>query len=197
MHNASGIRGFLDAIRFSQAIGMCVRKTFPVRYLKWVDVGRKYIEVVKCDLQQFFVLDFNDQAMNRFVEHQMLMTFKEFQTDCHRHFKKYSDPEEARANPPNTSNRERTRMLDRSSLTIIVAGPSRFYNDSRRGFACKSLQETGVLPTLKNVSENKKYIEKGYANVYHGVGTNVGRTESGEAFPMPCEYNVGNASPDA
>ncbi|KAA0044985.1 CACTA en-spm transposon protein [Cucumis melo var. makuwa] len=34
------------------------------------------------DLQRFFVLDFNDQAINRY-------------------FKKYSDPEEARANPPN------------------------------------------------------------------------------------------------
>ncbi|XP_050944376.1 uncharacterized protein LOC127150552 [Cucumis melo] len=39
--------------------------------------------------------------MNRFVEHQMLTTFKEFRADCHRHFKKYCDPEEARANPPN------------------------------------------------------------------------------------------------
>uniref|UniRef100_A0A9I9EKS0 CACTA en-spm transposon protein n=1 Tax=Cucumis melo TaxID=3656 RepID=A0A9I9EKS0_CUCME len=29
--------------------------------------------------------------MNRFIEHQMLTTFKEFQADCHRHFKKYSD----------------------------------------------------------------------------------------------------------
>uniref|UniRef100_A0A9I9E3A8 CACTA en-spm transposon protein n=1 Tax=Cucumis melo TaxID=3656 RepID=A0A9I9E3A8_CUCME len=72
-----------------------------VRCLKWVDVGREYIEVVKGDLQRFFVLDLNDQAMNRFVEHQMLTTFKEFQADCHRHFKKYNDPEEARANPPN------------------------------------------------------------------------------------------------
>ncbi|TYK05628.1 CACTA en-spm transposon protein [Cucumis melo var. makuwa] len=81
-------------VRFSQAIGMCVRKTFPVRCLKWANVGREYIE-------RLFVLDFNDRAMNRFVEHQMLTTFKEFRTDCHRHFKKYSDPEEARANPPN------------------------------------------------------------------------------------------------
>ncbi|KAA0051736.1 CACTA en-spm transposon protein [Cucumis melo var. makuwa] len=89
------------AVRFSQAIGMCVRKTFPVRCLKWADVGREYIEVVKGDLQRLFVLDFNDQAMNRFVEHQMLTTFKEFRADCHRYFKKYSDPEEARANPPN------------------------------------------------------------------------------------------------
>ncbi|KAA0066300.1 CACTA en-spm transposon protein [Cucumis melo var. makuwa] len=40
-------------------------------------------------------------AMNRFVEHQMLTTFKEFRTDCHRHFKKYSDLEEVCANPPN------------------------------------------------------------------------------------------------
>uniref|UniRef100_A0A9I9EI85 CACTA en-spm transposon protein n=1 Tax=Cucumis melo TaxID=3656 RepID=A0A9I9EI85_CUCME len=89
------------AVRFSQAIGMCVRKTFPIRCLKWANVGREYIEVVKGDLQRLFVLDFNDRAMNRFVEHQMLTTFKEFRTDCHRHFKKYSDPEEARANPPN------------------------------------------------------------------------------------------------
>ncbi|KAA0059786.1 CACTA en-spm transposon protein [Cucumis melo var. makuwa] len=66
-----------------------------------MDVGREYIEVVKADLQQFFVLNFNDPAMNRFVEYQMLSTFKKFQDDCHRYFKKHSDPEEARANPPN------------------------------------------------------------------------------------------------
>ncbi|KAA0056494.1 CACTA en-spm transposon protein [Cucumis melo var. makuwa] len=89
------------AIHFGQAIGVCVRKTFFVCCLKWADVGREYIEVVKGDLQRLFVLDFNDQAMNRFVEHQMFTTFKEFWIDCHRHFKKYSDPEEARANPPN------------------------------------------------------------------------------------------------
>ncbi|KAA0051873.1 CACTA en-spm transposon protein [Cucumis melo var. makuwa] len=73
-------------VRFSQAIGVCVRNTFPVRCLKWADVGREYIEVIKGDLQ--------------FVK-LMLTTFKEFWADCHRHFKKYSDPEEARANPPN------------------------------------------------------------------------------------------------
>ncbi|KAA0050689.1 CACTA en-spm transposon protein [Cucumis melo var. makuwa] len=67
----------------------------------WTDIGREYIEVVKGDLQQFFVLDFNDQEMNKFVEHQILTTFKEFLADCHKHFRKYSDPEEARANPPN------------------------------------------------------------------------------------------------
>ncbi|KAA0062362.1 CACTA en-spm transposon protein [Cucumis melo var. makuwa] len=43
----------------------------------------------------------SSRATSRFVEHQMLTTFKEFWVDCHRHFKKYSDPEEARANPPN------------------------------------------------------------------------------------------------
>uniref|UniRef100_A0A9I9EGK3 CACTA en-spm transposon protein n=1 Tax=Cucumis melo TaxID=3656 RepID=A0A9I9EGK3_CUCME len=78
---------FPHAVRFSEAISVCVRKIFPVRCLKWAD--------------RLFVLDFNDQAMNRFVEHQMLTTFKEFQVNCHRHFKKYSDLEEARANPPN------------------------------------------------------------------------------------------------
>uniref|UniRef100_A0A9I9EGN6 CACTA en-spm transposon protein n=1 Tax=Cucumis melo TaxID=3656 RepID=A0A9I9EGN6_CUCME len=39
--------------------------------------------------------------MNRFVEHQMLMTFKEFWADCHRRFKKYSNPKEDCANLPN------------------------------------------------------------------------------------------------
>ncbi|KAA0066177.1 CACTA en-spm transposon protein [Cucumis melo var. makuwa] len=38
--------------------------------------------------------------MNRFIEHQMFSTFKEFQDDYHRHFKKYSDPKEAHANRP-------------------------------------------------------------------------------------------------
>ncbi|KAA0054429.1 CACTA en-spm transposon protein [Cucumis melo var. makuwa] len=88
-------------VRFSQVIGVCMLKTFPVHFLKWADIGREYIEVVKADLQRFFVLDFNDQAMNRFLEHQMLSTFKEFQDDYHRHFKKYSNPDEAQANPPN------------------------------------------------------------------------------------------------
>ncbi|TYK20435.1 CACTA en-spm transposon protein [Cucumis melo var. makuwa] len=36
--------------------------------------------------------------MNRFVEHQIFTTFKEFQGDYHRHFKEYSDPVEAHAN---------------------------------------------------------------------------------------------------
>ncbi|KAA0047515.1 NBS-LRR type resistance protein [Cucumis melo var. makuwa] len=59
----------------------------------------------------------------------MLTTFKEFRTDCHRHVKKYIDPEEARANPSNVLKQSRrTRLLDRSSLTIIAAGQSRFYN---------------------------------------------------------------------
>ncbi|TYJ97552.1 CACTA en-spm transposon protein [Cucumis melo var. makuwa] len=31
----------------------------------------------------------------------MLTTFKEFSDDCYRYFKKYSDPEEAHANPSN------------------------------------------------------------------------------------------------
>uniref|UniRef100_A0A9I9E8D7 CACTA en-spm transposon protein n=1 Tax=Cucumis melo TaxID=3656 RepID=A0A9I9E8D7_CUCME len=104
---------FLYIVRFSQTIGVCVRKIFFVCCLKWANVGREYIEVVKGDLQRFFVLDFNDQAMNRFVEHQMLMTFKEFRTDCHRQFKKYNDPEKARANPSNVLEQSRTNKAAR------------------------------------------------------------------------------------
>uniref|UniRef100_A0A9I9EA16 CACTA en-spm transposon protein n=1 Tax=Cucumis melo TaxID=3656 RepID=A0A9I9EA16_CUCME len=55
--------------------------------------------------------------MNRFVQHQMLTTFKEFRADCHRHFKKYSDSGEARANLPNHwSNHGRTRLLTEAAL---------------------------------------------------------------------------------
>ncbi|KAA0063007.1 CACTA en-spm transposon protein [Cucumis melo var. makuwa] len=39
------------------------------------------------------------QPCDRFVDHQLLNTFKEFWGDSHRHFKKYSDPKEACANP--------------------------------------------------------------------------------------------------
>ncbi|KAA0034951.1 CACTA en-spm transposon protein [Cucumis melo var. makuwa] len=57
-----------------------------------LNTKKEYIEVVKANLQWFFVFDFNDQAMNRFIEYQMLSTFKEFQDDCHRQFKKYTTP---------------------------------------------------------------------------------------------------------
>ncbi|KAA0054096.1 CACTA en-spm transposon protein [Cucumis melo var. makuwa] len=63
------------------------------------DVRREYIEVIKDDLQHHLVLDFNDQAINRFFEHQMLTSFKKFRGECHRHFKNYSNPEQTHVNP--------------------------------------------------------------------------------------------------
>ncbi|KAA0047783.1 CACTA en-spm transposon protein [Cucumis melo var. makuwa] len=97
------------AVRFSQAIGVCVRKTFPIRCLKWADVGREYIEVVKGDLQ-------------------MLTTFKEFWANCHKHFKKYSDPKEARANPPNAL----VAISVEQSRTNKAARQKQPYNHSSR-----------------------------------------------------------------
>ncbi|TYJ97086.1 hypothetical protein E5676_scaffold23G00130 [Cucumis melo var. makuwa] len=55
----------------------------------------------------------------------------------------------------------------------------------------------GVLPMHRNVEESEKNIKKGYANVFHGIGNNVGRNEWEEAFPTPYQHNVENASPDA
>ncbi|KAA0059980.1 CACTA en-spm transposon protein [Cucumis melo var. makuwa] len=49
----------------------------------------------------------------------MLTTFKEFRADCYRHFKKYSDPEEARANPPNILHElaeKKGELVDRMEL---------------------------------------------------------------------------------
>ncbi|KAA0047052.1 hypothetical protein E6C27_scaffold466G00040 [Cucumis melo var. makuwa] len=60
----------------------------------------------------------------------------------------------------------------------------------------QTLQETGILPTHKNVGKSEKNVEKGYVDVFHDVGNNVERNESGEAFPMAYQHGVGNASPD-
>ncbi|KAA0066594.1 CACTA en-spm transposon protein [Cucumis melo var. makuwa] len=113
----------LEFEHYYAEMGVCAKDIYRL-FLKWVNIGIEYVE-------RFFVLDFNDQAMNRFVEHQMLSTFKEFWDDYYRHFKKYSDPKEARANPPHIlSNHGPTRLLDRSSLTIIAVDRSQFYNDN-------------------------------------------------------------------
>ncbi|KAA0032452.1 CACTA en-spm transposon protein [Cucumis melo var. makuwa] len=42
---------FPHAVRFNQAIGMCVRKTFLICCLKWTNVGREYIENQMMELQ--------------------------------------------------------------------------------------------------------------------------------------------------
>uniref|UniRef100_A0A9I9EHV8 NBS-LRR type resistance protein n=1 Tax=Cucumis melo TaxID=3656 RepID=A0A9I9EHV8_CUCME len=55
------------------------------------------------------------------------------------------------------SNHGRTRLLDRSSLTIIVAGPSRFYNDSM-----SSLKEEDSRSIVWNCSE-KHTFELGHS----------------------------------
>uniref|UniRef100_A0A9I9EDD2 NBS-LRR type resistance protein n=1 Tax=Cucumis melo TaxID=3656 RepID=A0A9I9EDD2_CUCME len=55
------------------------------------------------------------------------------------------------------SNHGQTRLLDRSSLTIIVTGPSRFYNDSM-----SSLKEEGSRSIVWNCYE-KHTFELGYS----------------------------------
>ncbi|KAA0042261.1 CACTA en-spm transposon protein [Cucumis melo var. makuwa] len=77
-----------------------------------------YIEVVKGNLQRFFVFDFNDQAMN-------------------------------------WSNHGRTRLLDRSSLTMIVAGQNRFYNDNT-----SSLRKKGSWSTVWSCFEKHTFVSQ-------------------------------------
>ncbi|TYK03727.1 hypothetical protein E5676_scaffold863G001020 [Cucumis melo var. makuwa] len=59
-----------------------------------------------------------------------------------------------------------------------------------------ALQETGVLPTPKNVGENEMYVEKGYPDVQNDVRRNVERKASRDAFPTPYQHGVEKASPD-
>ncbi|TYK10638.1 hypothetical protein E5676_scaffold315G001210 [Cucumis melo var. makuwa] len=49
----------------------------------------------------------------------------------------------------------------------------------------------------KNVGENEYYVGITFLDVQNGVGKDVGRNASGEAFPMPYQRGVGKASPDA
>ncbi|KAA0061255.1 CACTA en-spm transposon protein [Cucumis melo var. makuwa] len=106
--------------------------------LEWTDIGREYIEVVKDDLHCFFVLDFNDQAMNRFVEHQILSTFKE-------------------------SNPEPTILLDRRSLTIIATGQSGFYNNSMSSLS----KEVEFAEVKRAIEEQRKTQEMLASQVEH------------------------------
>uniref|UniRef100_A0A9I9ECR3 Uncharacterized protein n=1 Tax=Cucumis melo TaxID=3656 RepID=A0A9I9ECR3_CUCME len=53
-------------------------------------------------------------------------------------------------NYDNKSNHGRTRLLDRSSLTIIIVGQSRFYNDSTSSLREKNqMLELQSQPTLE------------------------------------------------
>ncbi|TYK22375.1 hypothetical protein E5676_scaffold1428G001000 [Cucumis melo var. makuwa] len=79
-----------------------------------------------------------------------------------------------------------TNRLNNSQLRDVAYDPQQ-----------ESLQETGVLSTHKYVGENAKYVGKGYPDVQNGVGKNVGRNASREAFPTPSWYSVGKGFPDA
>ncbi|KAA0045296.1 NBS-LRR type resistance protein [Cucumis melo var. makuwa] len=64
-------------------------------------------------------------------------SFKEFRGDYHRYFKK--------------SNHGQTRLLDKTSLIIIVAGPSRFYNNSTSSLSNENqMLELQSQPTLED-----------------------------------------------
>ncbi|KAA0054603.1 CACTA en-spm transposon protein [Cucumis melo var. makuwa] len=104
-------------------------------------VPPKYIEVVKDVLQHYFVLDFNDQVLTRFVEHQMLISFKEFKGDCHKHFKKTNKA--ARQKQPYT----------------IVTGQSRFYNDNMSSLNNEVSQST-VWSYLETYARSGQFVSQ-------------------------------------
>ncbi|KAA0065420.1 gamma-aminobutyrate transaminase POP2 [Cucumis melo var. makuwa] len=88
-----------------------------VCYLRWTDVVENTSR--------------SSRATYRFVEHQKLNTFTGFRGNCHRHFKKYRDSEEACANPPHILEQSRTnKAASTSNLLIVATGRNHFYNDS-------------------------------------------------------------------
>ncbi|KAA0032509.1 CACTA en-spm transposon protein [Cucumis melo var. makuwa] len=105
-----------------------------------------------------FVGNTSDQAPTRFVEHQMLNTWKEFWGDNHRPFKKFSNPEEAHANPP--LRLKQSRLLERSNLTTTIVGPSLSYNDN-----ISSLNNEATQWTMWSCL--KKHTPVGVAILFH------------------------------
>ncbi|KAA0052205.1 CACTA en-spm transposon protein [Cucumis melo var. makuwa] len=178
---------FPHVVRFSQTIGVCVQKIFLLLCLKWTDVGREYIEVIKTDLQ-FFVLDFNDQAMNRRLE----QTHQTYWWDVMRI---YTSSVTTTCVVHSRSNHGRTRLLDKSSLTIIAAGQSRFYNDST-----SPLSKEESWSTVWSCSD-KHTFEMGQSNVGTPILTYPTLQELG-GLPMHTHVggsakNIGIRCPDA
>ena len=66
-------------------------------------------------------------------------------------------------------------MSNPSQWCLTLGSPKYIGESLRRCFhsLLESLQETGVLPTHKNVGENEIYVGKGYADVFHGIENNV------------------------
>uniref|UniRef100_A0A9I9EHT0 Uncharacterized protein n=1 Tax=Cucumis melo TaxID=3656 RepID=A0A9I9EHT0_CUCME len=59
------------------------------------------------------------------------------------------------------SNHGQTRLLDRSNLTIIVAGRSRFYNDSTSSTKRKVGRSCGVVPINTRLRWDVRVIDRG------------------------------------
>ncbi|KAA0067621.1 CACTA en-spm transposon protein [Cucumis melo var. makuwa] len=185
------------ALHFSQAIGMCLRKIFPVRCLNLANIDREYIEVVKDDLQRFFVLNFNVQVMNKFVEHQMFTTFKKFRADCHRHFKKYSNLEEARANPPNILEQSRTNKAARQKQSYNQSSGSKSFLQRQHKLAEKKgesidrvelFRETHIRVWTFVSQAIEDTIKKDVARGLPDVGDFVGKNDVERGIPDVVEF---------
>ncbi|KAA0046924.1 CACTA en-spm transposon protein [Cucumis melo var. makuwa] len=127
--NAFGVKKPIlsHVVQFSQAIGVCVRKIFPICCLKCVNVGREYIEVLKGDLQHFKKYSDPKESTCQPTAHicgtyeGLTLPLRSLHESC---------------------------ILGGSSLTIIAMGRSRFYNDSTNSLRNENqMLELHSLPT--------------------------------------------------
>ncbi|XP_038902987.1 uncharacterized protein LOC120089695 [Benincasa hispida] len=88
------------SVRFSNAIGVAVRFAFPVHCRTFTEVPNEFIELAKIQLLAHFKLDLSSQRLNRFIEHQMQNSFKEFRADLNRHYRKCGNPQQVCASLP-------------------------------------------------------------------------------------------------
>ncbi|KAA0058444.1 CACTA en-spm transposon protein [Cucumis melo var. makuwa] len=105
------------------------------------------------------------RATSRVVKHQMLNTFKEFQDNCHRHFKKYSDPEEARTNLPNILEQSWTNKVARQKKPYNHTSESKSFLQRQHELAEKkgeSVDRCGVV--LRNTRSSRDVRVAGRRN---------------------------------
>ncbi|KAA0047493.1 cytochrome P450 CYP82D47-like [Cucumis melo var. makuwa] len=104
----------------------------------WTDIGREYIEFIKGDLQssETTITSTSKSTVPLLVERMEDWHFLNEHNMSHA---------------LQSSNHGQTRLLDRSNLTIIAAGRSRFYNDSTSSLSNENQRlELQSQPTLES-----------------------------------------------
>ncbi|TYK02142.1 CACTA en-spm transposon protein [Cucumis melo var. makuwa] len=129
----------LHVVLFHNTIGVCMRDTFLVCYLKWANVPPEYIEVVNQDTLRWSRTLYRDPKQTRANStHRLVGRLEDWYFLCDHYLSRAFQEQ------------SRTSKATSSSLATIVAVPSHFYNDNPSSLNNeKQMLELQSQPTLK------------------------------------------------